>query len=113
MLASSYLVSLILTILIEVLVARTFGYRNRYETLAMILVNLITQPAVNYSFLLINTYFNLASLSMQATVLLEIPVALVEWQLLVYALQRNPKSLFVLSLVMNAASSIIGLIFFG
>jgi hypothetical protein len=111
MLISSYLVALLLTILIEVFVALIFGYKCKKEILSVILLNLITQPVLNY-FLLINSYFSLVSVSIQFILLLEIIVILVEWQLLVWTLQRKPKSLFVLSLVMNLASLTIGLSLF-
>ena len=108
---SSYLAALLLTILIEVLVALIFGYKRKKEILSVILVNLITQPVLNY-FLLIGSYFSLVAVTIQFILLLEIIVILVEWQLLVYTLQREPKSLFVLSLVMNLASLTIGLSIF-
>ena len=111
MLITSYLVALLLTILIEVFVALVFGYKRKKEILSVILLNLITQPVLNY-FLLINSYFSLVSVSIQFILLLEIIVILVEWQLLVWTLQRKLKSLFVLSIVMNLASLTIGLSLF-
>jgi hypothetical protein len=111
MLISSYLVALLLTILIEVFVALIFGYKCKKEILSVILLNLITQPVLNY-FLLINSYFSLVSVTIQFILLLEIIVILVEWQLLVWTLQRKLKSLFVLSIVMNLASLTIGLSLF-
>lgn len=111
MLISSYLVALLLTILIEVFVALIFGYKRKKEILSVILLNLITQPVLNY-FLLIDSYFSLVSVTIQFTLLLEIIVILVEWQLLVWTLQRKLKSLFVLSTVMNLASLTIGLSLF-
>ena len=111
MLISSYLAALLLTILIEVLVALIFGYKRKKEILSVILVNLITQPLLNY-FLLIDSYFSLDAVNIQFILLLEIMVILVEWQLLVWTLQRKLKSLFVLSIVMNLASLTIGLSIF-
>lgn len=111
MLISSYVIALLLTILIEVFVALIFGYRNRIEILSVILLDLITQPVLNY-FLLINNYFGLVSANTQFILLLEIIVILVKWRLLVYALDRNSKRLFVLSLVMNSASLVVGFLLF-
>jgi hypothetical protein len=111
MLISSYLAALLVTILIEVLVALIFGYERKREMLSVIFVNLITQPVLNY-FLVINSYFSLVAVNIQLILLLEIIVILVEWQLLVYALQRKPKSLLVLSVVMNLASLTVGLSIF-
>lgn len=111
MLISSYLAALLLTILIEVLVALIFGYKHKKEICSVILINLITQPVLNY-FLLIDSYFSLVAVNIQFTLPLEIIIILVEWQLLVYTLKRESKSLFVLSLVMNLASFAIGLSIF-
>lgn len=111
MLISPYLVALLLTILIEVFVALMFGFRSKNEILSVILVNLITEPVLNY-FLLINSYFSLVTVNIQFLLLLETIVILVEWRLLVYALQRNSKRLLVLSLVMNLASFALGLSLF-
>lgn len=111
MLPVSYLVALLLTISIEVFVALMFGYKNKKEILSVILINLITQPALNF-LLFINTYFSLIPVNIQSILASETIVILVEWQLLVYALQRNPKRLLVLSLVMNLASFAIGLSLF-
>jgi hypothetical protein len=108
MVMTSYLVALLLTILIEVFVALMFGYKSKKEILSVILLNFITQPVLSL-FLVVNSYFSLISVNIQSMLLLEIIVILVEWQLLVYALRRNPKRLFVLSLVMNLASFAIGL----
>lgn len=111
MLISPYLVALLLTILIEVFVALMFGFRSKNEILSVILVNLITEPVLNY-FLLINSYFSLVAVNIQLLLLLETIVILVEWRLLVYALQRNSNRLLVLSLVMNLASFALGLSLF-
>jgi hypothetical protein len=111
MLISPYLVALLLTILIEVLVALIFGFRSKKEILSVILVNLITEPLLNY-FLLINSLFSLVAVNIQFLLLLETIVILTEWRLLVYTLQRNSKRLLVLSLIMNLTSFAIGLSLF-
>jgi hypothetical protein len=108
---NSYVVALLLTILIEVSVALVFGYRSKREIFSVLLVNLITEPVLNY-LLLINSYFSLVSASILFILLLESVVILVEWRLLAYALDGDSKRLFVLSLVMNLASLVVGLLLF-
>jgi hypothetical protein len=111
MLITDYLAALILTIVIEVFVALAFGYRHKKEMIAVVLVNLITQPALNY-FLLLNSFFSLITANIQFILLLEIVVILVEWWLLVYTLKRDVTRTFALSLVMNLTSFFLGLLLF-
>jgi hypothetical protein len=111
MLPTDYLFALILTIVIEVSIAAAFGYRSQKEILSIVLVNLITQPALNY-FLLLNSFLGLIAESIQFILFLEILVIFVEWGLLVYTLKTDLRKTFVLSLVMNLASFVVGLLVF-
>ena len=110
MLVSSYLLALLTTILVEVSVAVLFGCKSK-EVLSIVLVNLITQPVLNYIVFLVD-YFKLVYVDIQFVFFSEIIVILVEWRLLVFALERSPRRLFVLSLVMNLASFLVGLLLF-
>jgi hypothetical protein len=106
-LISSYLLALFLTIVIELAVAFFFGFRKRIEIIAIIFINLLTNTILNY-FLLANDHFSFFKSSLLIILLLEIVVVLIEWKLLVFALQEKPKKLLALSLAMNFCSYITG-----
>ena len=110
--ASKLILALILTIILEVLIAISFNYRKKSELLTIVLINVITNPLLNY-LLLVNSYFNLVSMNIFILIFLEVIVVIVEWMLLRYALRQNPKKLLILSVVMNATSFLVGLLLFG
>jgi hypothetical protein len=76
---------------------------------AVILVNLVTNPSLNY-LLYLNAYFGAIRHCFLLIVLLEAAVILVEWALLVFALRGNKLSLFVLSFIMNVCSYLTGVL---
>jgi hypothetical protein len=104
--------ALVLTLIVEIFVARRMGYRSKTDWRAIVSVNFVTNPVLG----LITIY--LLPISMAGGVrltldsigftyehaLLEIAVVLVEWGLLTWALNRPPWKMLKLSLVMNAAS---------
>ena len=103
--------ALLLTIVIEGIIAWLFGLRSNREILTVLLINVITNPLLNY-LIAVNGYFHLIS---QITVLilcLEMSVVLVEWRLLVWVLRQNAKKMLMLSFVMNACSYLAGLLIF-
>jgi hypothetical protein len=104
-------VALILTIIIESGIAWLFGLRSRRELLTIVLINVITNPLLNY-LLAVNSYFHLISQTTALLLCLEITVVLVEWQLLVWVLRMNSKKMLLLSFVMNACSCGAGLLIF-
>jgi hypothetical protein len=103
-----FILALILTILIEVGVARLFGLKEKKELLTVVLVNVITNPLLNY-LILVNAYFHLIGQSQILILIIEALVVLVEWRILVWALSQRAKKMFLLSLVMNACSFLVGL----
>jgi len=109
MLTSNYLLTLLLTLVIEVLVALVFGYRNKFALLSIIFVNLITNPLLNY-ILWLNTSSAFFTTIITNLILLEILVVLAEWLLLVFALRRSFKPLLLLSSAMNFVSFSVGLV---
>jgi len=109
MLTSSYLVTLLLTLIIEILVAFVFGYRNKFVLLSIIFVNLITNPLLN-CILWLNTSLGFFTTITTNLILLEILVVIAEWLLLVFALRQSFKSLLLLSLTMNFVSFSVGLV---
>ena len=109
--SSNYLIALVLTTAIEVVVALFFGYRKKSEIATIILINLITNPLLNY-LLFINNYFGTVQINTIIIIFLEIVVVFVEWRLLKFVLQQNSKKLFALSVVMNFCSYIAGVLIF-
>jgi hypothetical protein len=103
--------ALILTIAVEILIALLLGLRRKTELTAVLLINLITNPALNF-LLALNNQYRLIHQTTILTLCLEVLVVFIEWKLLVYALRLNNKKAFVLSLSMNAASFLAGLIIF-
>ena len=110
-LISSYLLALFLTIIIELIVAFFFGFKKKIEIIAIVFINLLTNPILNY-FLLVNDYFSFFKSSLLIILFLEVIVVLIEWKLLVFALQEKSKKLLVLSLAMNFCSYIAGVLIF-
>ena len=105
-----YLLALFLTIAIEGGVAYLLGLRKRQSMLAVLAINVITQPALNYLLLLLG-YLNV-NVTFTLILALEILVVLVEWQLLVYVL-RAPKGRFLaVSFLANTLSFLVGLLLF-
>jgi hypothetical protein len=78
----------------------------------VILVNLVTNPSLNY-LLCLNDDLGIIRHRLPLILFLEIGVVLIEWALLVFALRGNKKSLFALSLAMNASSYLTGVLIFG
>ncbi len=111
MLVNSFLFPLLLTLIIELFIASIFSYKSKFLLLGIILVNLITNPLLNY-FLWLNTFLGFFTITVISLVLLEILVVLIEWILLTLALRQNFKSLLFLSVVINFTSFIVGLIIF-
>jgi len=103
--------ALILTLVIEVSVAWLFGLRTKKEFWTVILINVITNPLLNY-LITVNGYFHLVSQTNAFILCLEVVIVLVEWRLLVWVLRQSVKKMLVLSVVMNAASYLAGLLIF-
>jgi len=106
-----YLLALFLTIALEEGVAFLLGLRTRRHILAVAAVNTLTNPVLNYSLLVLG--FLGMDVSYGGIVLLEILVVAVEWLLLVYLFGGLRGRLLLVSLLMNAASFIGGLLIFG
>ena len=103
--------ALILTIAVELTVAWLFGLRSKKELLTIVLVNVITNPLLNY-LLMVNSHFRLISQTKVLMLFLEAGIVIVEWRLLVWALAQKANKMLALSAVMNASSFIAGLLLF-
>lgn len=103
--------ALILTIVIEVIIAWLFRLRSKKEISTIILINLITNPLLNY-LILVNHYFQIVSNSLALILLLEVGAVLAEWRLLLYVLRQSARKLLILSVWMNVISYFSGLLIF-
>jgi hypothetical protein len=107
---SFFLKPLILTLLTESLVAFCFGFRKPKQFLTLSLVNLITNPLLNY-ILLLYGFLIRPEFPLAITTLVEIIIVLAEYKLLALVLSQEKKSkLFTLALAANLTSFLIGLI---
>jgi hypothetical protein len=103
--------ALVITIAVETLIAWLWGLRRKAELLALALINVITNPALNF-LITLNDSYGLKNQTTLLTVCLEVLVVSIEWRLLVYALRLNNKKALVLSLAMNVASYLAGVLIF-
>jgi hypothetical protein len=110
-LINSFLLTLFLTIVIELAVAYFFGFRKKTEIITIILINIITNPVLNYLFL-INDHYSLIKINSLMIIILELAVVFVEWKLLFYSLQENSKKMLNVSLAMNFCSYVAGFVIF-
>lgn len=105
-----FLGPLVLTVVLELVAAAALGIRRRHELLAVALVNLLTNPALNLALLALRA-LGMDSPEWIAGSLTagEILVVLVEWQLL-QGLLRDRTSLQVLQLsaILNLVSLLVG-----
>ena len=103
------LTALFLSILIECVIAFVFGFRQRSLFLAVVAINLITNPILNYLILIIQS---LALFRVDFFILLifELVVVFVEWRLLAFSAFGNANKLLLLSLAMNLCSLASGLL---
>ena len=106
-----FALALVLTIVIEVGIAWVLGLRHKTGMMTVILINVITNPFLNY-LILINGYFHLVQQYGLLIIILEICVVFVEWWLLWFVLRQKTKRMLPLSILMNGASFLTGLLVF-
>lgn len=102
-------VPLILTIAIEVFVSFVLGKRGVNRVLAIVAVNIATNPALNFILYVIRLSMTVPRTGF-IVVLLEIVVVIVEWRIYVYLFNEDKKGALLYSLILNAASYIFGLL---
>jgi len=109
----SYLLTLLATIAIELIVVTLMGYRKKSLIVIVIMINLITNPLLNY-LLWLNNIVSIFSTHIVYLLIFEIIVVIAEWLLLLFSLNGKVKSgnLLLLSFLMNLSSFAMGLIFF-
>jgi len=91
--------------------AWVLGFRKKRELAAVALVNVVTNPPLNF-FLALNAQYAFFQIGFSALLFLEALVVLAEWGALTFVFQGKSRKLFRLSLTMNAFSYLIGVIFF-
>ncbi len=102
-------ICLICTIIIEVIIGLILGIRNKQDILIMILVNIMTNPLVTS----IPTYFYAMNNKLSQTtslIILEIIAFLSEGFTYKKLLTYNKKNPYIISLILNICSYILGLI---
>ena len=106
-LLETYLPALACTLAIELGVAVMLGFWTRRELLAVILVNLVTHPALHLIlWLLFRT--RLLPLDWPVLTALEVAVFLAEWAMLARWLRLSARRAATVSFCMNAASALLG-----
>ncbi len=105
-----YLLALLLTVAIEAAAAWCFGFRTARAQLALAMINCLTNPALNL--LLVLLAWSGVQVGLPLVSLLEVGVVLVEWGLLVYVFGGSKRRLLVLSLAVNTASFLAGVMLF-
>lgn len=106
------LIALILTDLIESATAFALGYRGLQIYIVILLINIITNPALNLIMQVVYLFFN-RKMAIGWVLFLEILVVVLEWRILVYVYPKRSKQMLCMSAVMNAASYVGGIIIFG
>ena len=105
----SLIISLLLTILIELSISILLGIKTRNDIRIVILVNICTNPIVVYIANILKLLNN-NLLYILTVILLEIIVVFVEFRLYNKSLKNYKKSKFILSLVNNISSYMIGIL---
>ena len=100
--------SLLITIVIEITIAFILGYRKR-DILNVLLVNILTNPLLNSLTVCINIYYGLTARNI-TLIILEIMALLVEGYIYHKYLEKRKLNGYLLSLILNASSFILGMI---
>lgn len=100
------LISLSCTLVIEVIVAFILKYRGK-DIINVILVNILTNPILNSSIVAINYYYGLKTRNI-SLIIMEILVVIVEGFIYQKYLTRKKINGYLLSLILNIASYVIG-----
>ena len=100
--ADNMVMAALLTIALEVAVAVLLGFKSKKTILAVIFLNLLSGPLLNFLFALSDLAAFIAENPVLKIALLLIIVA--EWLLLVFILRDSRKKLLRLSVLMNLCS---------
>ena len=101
------IVALIITIVIEVLVAYFFNFRKKEQLLSVIGINFVTNPIANFLFQL-----KIIQFSIPNVLLFEVLIVIVEALILAKVLNKQKREMLILSLTINLFSFLTGVILF-
>ena len=102
------LICLVSTIIIEVSIAFILRYRGK-DLINVLLVNVLTNPLLNSSVIAINYFYGLKARNI-CLYILEILVVLIEGFIYSKYLEKRKINGYLLSLILNIASYVIGLL---
>lgn len=102
------LISLLCTLTIELGIAYIFKYRGK-DLINVLLVNILTNPLLNSIIVAINYYYGLKTRNI-SLIILEIMVVLIEGFIYQKYLDRRRINGYLLSLLLNVSSYLIGLL---
>lgn len=106
-----YLLSLILTLGIELFIAFILNIRDKKNLSIIIAINIITHPLLGL-FVRLNHTFKFINFNLINIILIELLIILIEFLLLKIYLQKNFKESIILSISINAVSFLSGLLIF-
>lgn len=107
----SYLLPFALSFAVEALTAILLGYRSRSMLAGLFFINLATNPTANFIYRA-GSYYHLFPGNLTSILWLEAAIVIVEWRYLNYMFAGRSRSMFLLSLVMNTVSFLVGLLIF-
>lgn len=101
--------ALLLTIIVELIFAFILGARNKKDFINILLVNIITNPIVNGTSIMVNLYWGY---SLRNIVLIILELLAIFMEGFAYKKTLNYKKInpFIFSLILNGLSYIFGLI---
>lgn len=103
----TYIIASVLTIIIEILTIFLLGLRNKKLFLNVILVNILTNPALNILLNYTQDYFK--EIYFIYIIFLEITVVIIEWLFLKFRLKELKLPFFLISFTINSVSFLSGL----
>ena len=107
---SRMLLSLSLTIIIELLLALLIGIRKKSDILNIIIVNCITNPVLNYIMMVIVCLCSTSTIIYLFLFFFEIIVMYVEYNFYRNKLKFREINLLLLSIILNFSSVVLGFI---
>ena len=102
------LISLSITLVVELGIAFILKYRKK-DLLNVFLVNILTNPLLNSMIVTINYYYGLRARNI-SLIILEIMIVIIEGFIYHKTLERRKINGFLLSLLLNVSSYVIGLL---
>ena len=106
----SYLLSLLLTLLLEGGVALLLGFRTRRLVLVLALSNLITHLSLNYLILVLGQLG--VDVSLLLVAVFELAVVWLEWRLMAFVFPEKRRRLLGNSVLANGLSFLVGVLLF-